>query len=55
MTQASVLTLQLYGAVDDPDSSSVLFPVGAPGVPMDRVYSIGIRLVFDWRRYFDAR
>ena len=55
MTQASVLTLQLYGAVDDPHSSSVLFPVGAPGVPMDRVYSIGIRLVFDWRRYFDAR
>jgi hypothetical protein len=55
MTQASVLTLQLYGAVDDPYSSSVLFPVGAPGVRMDRVYSIGIRLVFDWRRYFNAR
>ena len=55
MTQTSELTLQLYGAVDDPHSSSVLFPVGAPGVKMDRVYSIGIRLVFDWRRYFDAR
>jgi len=55
MTQASVLTLQLYGAVDDPYSSSVLFPEGAPGVKMDPVYSIGIRIVFDWRRYFGAR
>ena len=52
MSQTSELRLQLYGGVDDPRGGTVLFPAGAPGVKMDRVYSIGIRLVFDWRRYF---
>ena len=52
MTQTSQLVLQLYGGMDDPHGASVVFPAGAPGINMDRVYSIGVRLVFDWRRYF---
>ena len=52
MTQTSQLIIQLYGGMDDPHGASVVFPAGAPGINMDRVYSIGVRLVFDWRRYF---
>jgi hypothetical protein len=52
MTQTSQLIIQLYGGMDDPHGASVVFPAGAPGINMARVYSIGVRLVFDWRRYF---
>jgi hypothetical protein len=51
-TQSSELILQLFGGVDFPNNGKVVFPPGAPGVDMDPVYSIGVRLVFDWRRYF---
>ena len=51
-TQSSTLVLQLFGGVDIPDSVKVIYPSGAPGADLDRVYSIGVRLVFDWRRYF---
>jgi hypothetical protein len=52
MSQTSQLILQLYGGMDDPHGASVVFPAGAPGIDMERVYSIGVRVVFDWRRYF---
>jgi hypothetical protein len=51
-TQTSALILQLFGGVDFPNKGNVVFPPGAPGIDMDPVYSIGVRLVFDWRRYF---
>lgn len=51
-TQSSELILQLFGGVDIPNNGNVIFPPGAPGVDLDPVYSIGVRLVFDWRRYF---
>ena len=51
-TQSSELMLQLFGGVDIPSSKGVVYPPGAPAVDMDPVYSIGVRLVFDWRRYF---
>ena len=51
-TQTSELILQLFGGVDIPSSGSVVYPPGAPAVDLDPVYSIGVRLVFDWRRYF---
>jgi hypothetical protein len=51
-TQTSELMLQLYVGVDMPHSESVVYPPGAPGVDMERVYSIGVRLIFDWRRYY---
>ncbi len=51
-TQSSELILQLFGGVDIPNKGNVVFPPGAPGVDLDPVYSIGVRLVFDWRRYF---
>jgi hypothetical protein len=51
-TQSSALVLQLFGGVDIPNSGRVIYPLGAPAADLDRVYSIGVRLVFDWRRYF---
>ena len=51
-TQSSELILQLFGGVDIPNGGSVVYPPGAPHADLDRVYSIGIRLTFDWRRYF---
>ena len=51
-TQSSALVLQLFGGVDIPNEGSVIYPPGAPGADLERVYSIGVRLTFDWRRYF---
>ena len=51
-TQSSALILQLFGGVDIPNGGSVVYPPGAPRAELDRVYSIGVRLTFDWRRYF---
>jgi hypothetical protein len=51
-TQSSALMLQLVGGVDIPNGGSVVYPPGAPRADLDRVYSVGVRLTFDWRRYF---
>jgi hypothetical protein len=51
-TQSSALVFQFFGAVDIPKGGNAAYPPGAPGAELDRVYSIGVRLVFDWRRYF---
>jgi len=51
-TQSSELILQIFGGVDIPSSKGVVYPPGAPAVDLDPVYSIGVRLVFDWRSYF---
>jgi hypothetical protein len=51
-TQSSALVVKLFGAVDIPDKGQTVFPPGAPGAELDRVYSVGVRIAFDWRRYF---
>ena len=50
--QSSALLFQLFAGVYVPSGAKVTYPVGAPGVSLERVYSLGVRLVFDWRRYF---
>jgi hypothetical protein len=49
--QSSALLFQLFTALDVPRSASVVSPPGAPGVDLHDVWSVGIRLVFDWRYY----
>ncbi len=49
--QSSTLLFQLFVGADVPGASPVVSPVGAPGVDLDTVYSVGLRLVFDWRHY----
>ena len=51
-TQTSALILHIFVGVDIPHKGRVVYPPGAPGVDLDSVYSIGVRLRFDWRRYF---
>lgn len=50
--QSSAVLIQLYAAADVPKSTTVTWPPGAPGVKFETIYSIGLRLIFDWRRYF---
>jgi hypothetical protein len=50
--QSSAVLFQLFAGADVPQSSSVAWPPGAPGVKLDTIYSLGVRLIFDWRRYF---
>ena len=49
--QSSTLLLQLFAAVDIPHSASVVSPPGAPAVALSDVWSVGVRVVFDWRYY----
>ena len=51
-TQTSEVRVQMFFGVDIPRGGDVVSPPGAPSVDMQRVYSLGIRAVFDWRRYF---
>jgi hypothetical protein len=50
--QSSAALIQLFAGVDVPHGDNVVAPIGAPMPPFKRVYSIGVRLVFDWRSYF---
>ena len=50
--QSSAVLIQLYAAADVPKSTTVTYPPGAPPVKLETVHSIGLRLIFDWRRYY---
>lgn len=49
--QSSSLVFQLFGGVDVPYDVSVDSPAGAPPVDLRTIYSLGLRMVFDWRYY----
>lgn len=53
-SQRSSLFIQLYGAVDFPHNAEVLESVSGTTTPpeLKTVWSLGLRLVFDWRHYF---
>ena len=50
--QSSAVLIQLFAAADVPQNTKVTWPPGAPGVKLETIYSIGLRMIFDWRRYF---
>jgi hypothetical protein len=50
--QSSAVLFQFFAGAEVPQSSSVAWPLGAPGVKLEKIYSIGVRAIFDWRRYF---
>jgi hypothetical protein len=50
--QSSAVLIQLFAGIEVPQSSTVTWPPGAPGVSLETIYSIGLRMIFDWRRYF---
>jgi hypothetical protein len=50
--QSSAVLIQLFAGADVPQKTRVTWPPGAPAVKLDTIYSIGLRVIFDWRRYF---
>jgi hypothetical protein len=48
---SSSVLFQLFGGVYIPHAGTVVSPAGSPPVSLDTVWSLGLRLVFDWR-YF---
>ena len=50
--QSSSVVFQLFAGADVPRSASTTFPAGAPTPNMRTVWSVGVRLVFDWRHYY---
>jgi hypothetical protein len=50
--QSSTVLFQLFAAADVPHGVDVISPAGDPGVSLKTVYSIGLRIVFDWRHYY---
>jgi len=49
--QSTALLFQLFAAADVPRSASVVSPAGDPLPDLRTVWSIGLRMVFDWRYY----
>jgi hypothetical protein len=50
--QSSSVVFQLFVAADVPRGGTTVFPVGAPTPDLRTVWSVGVRLVFDWRYYY---
>jgi hypothetical protein len=50
--QSSAVLVQLFTGLDIPRGGEVVVPAGDPSVPLHNVWSVGLRLVFDWRYYF---
>jgi hypothetical protein len=50
--QSSAVLIQLFAGADVPKSTTVTWPAGAPGLKLETIYSIGLRMIFDWRHYF---
>jgi hypothetical protein len=49
--QSSSVMFQLFGGIDVPYGYSTVAPVGATPVKLSPTYSLGLRMVFDWRYY----
>jgi hypothetical protein len=50
--QSSAILFQLFAGADYPRGAKVEYPPGAPAVDLRPVYSVGVRMVFDWRYYY---
>lgn len=50
--QSSAVLVQLYGGIEVPQRTTVSWPLGAPELKLETIYSLGLRFIFDWRRYF---
>ena len=50
--QSSSVLVQLFTGLDVPGNVEVLRPEGAAKPDLDTIWSVGVRLSFDWRYYF---
>ncbi len=49
--QSSSVMFQLFGGIDVPYGYTTVAPQGGPTVKLSPTYSLGLRMVFDWRSY----
>ena len=49
--QSSSVQFQLFSGVEVPYASSVASPKGAPNADLRPIWSVGVRMTFDWRYY----
>jgi hypothetical protein len=52
INQSSSVVFQLFVAADIPRGASTASPAGAAAPSLDTVWSLGLRMVFDWRYYY---
>lgn len=52
LDQSSSAIIQLTTGIDLPHGASVILPVGEPVPELKPVWNVGVRIIFDWRRYF---
>jgi len=52
LNQSSSMIVQLTGGFDIPYDATVISPVGGPVPELRTVWQIGMRVIFDWRRYY---
>ncbi len=50
--QSSTVLFQLFAGADVPYGESVVAPIGAPPPSLHTVWSVGVRMTFDWRYYW---
>jgi hypothetical protein len=50
--QSSTVVFQLFAGADVPSGESVVAPIGAPSPSLRTVWSVGVRMNFDWRYYW---
>jgi len=50
--QSSTVLFQLFAGADVPYGESVVAPIGAPPPGLRTVWSVGVRMTFDWRYYW---
>lgn len=50
--QSSAVLVQFYAGIEVPQRTTVSWPLGAPAPKLETIYSLGLRMIFDWRRYF---
>jgi len=50
--QSSTVLFQLFAGADVPYGESVVSPIGAPTPSLRTVWSVGVRMTFDWRYYW---
>lgn len=52
LDQSSSLEFQIYTGVDIPYGAETVQNTGDPIPPLKKVWQIGLRIMFDWRRYY---
>lgn len=53
--QSADIALQFFGGIDIPGKRTNLYPADAPFAPVQKIYSLGIKAVFDYRYYLGGR